>query len=121
MSLVKSFIVAVFISVTALSSAQADFLTGRDLNVYCASANPQDDAICIVYITGAVDAFTTAELIAEKTAGMAPGLCIPESTQPDAFKALIQNWMERPETNPDFAATLIILGAIDNAFGCAKN
>ena len=52
---------------------------------------------------------------------MAPGLCIPASTQPDDFKALIQNWMERPETNPDFAATLIILGAIDNAFGCAKN
>ena len=96
MSLVKSFIIAVFNSVTALSSAQADFLTGRDLNIYYASANPQDDAICTVYITSAVDAFATAELIAEKTAGMAPGLFIPESTQPYNFKALIQNLRERP-------------------------
>ena len=53
---------------------QADFLTGRDLNVYCASANPQDDTICVVNITGAVEAFSTAEQIADKTAGMAPGL-----------------------------------------------
>ena len=121
MSLVKSLIVAVFILVTALSSARADFLTGLDLNLYCTSGSPQDDAICIVYITGAVDAFTTAELIAEKTAGMKPGLCIPECIQPDNFKEIIINWMKRPETNPDFAATLIILAAVDDAFGCAKN
>jgi hypothetical protein len=121
MSLVKSLIVVVFIIVTTLSSVRADFLTGRDLNLYCTSGSPQDDAICIVYITGAVDAFTTAELIAEKTAGMQPGLCIPEGIQPDNFKEIIINWMKRPETNPDFAATLIILAAVDDAFGCAKN
>ena len=47
--------------------AQADFIDGRQLQLYCASQNPADEAICIVYITGAVDAFTTVDLIAETT------------------------------------------------------
>ena len=57
-----------------LFSAQADCPTGHDEELHRRSANPQDDTICIFYITGAVEAFITAELIAQKIAGMAPCL-----------------------------------------------
>ena len=67
--------------------AQADFIDGRQLQLYCASQNPADEAICIVYITGAVDAFTTVDLIAEKTNGESvffacPMGCSPTSSKP---------------------------------------
>lgn len=105
-------------SMLPLQAAKADFINGDNLRLYCASQNPSDDAICIVYITGAVDAFTTAELIAEKTSGAKPTICLPEETGPDGLKAVVQQWMERPETNLDFAATLVILGAVQDAHGC---
>jgi hypothetical protein len=37
-----------------------------------------DEAICIVYITGAVDAFTAVDLIAEKTNGAERIFCMPD-------------------------------------------
>lgn len=73
MSMLRSITAAVCFVCAASFSAQADFPTGCDEELYFTSANLQDDTSCIVYITGAVDAFITAELIAEKT-GMAPGL-----------------------------------------------
>ena len=100
--------------------ASADLIDGRTLQLYCSSANPQDEAICIVYITGAVDAFTTAELIAEKTNGQKPGLCLTDDVGPDALADVTKAWLQRPETNLDFAATLLILAAVDNAYGCDK-
>ena len=100
------------------NTASADFIDGRTLRLYCASGSPQDEAVCIVYITGAVDAFTTAELIAEKTNGQKPGLCLPEDTDPDKLADITRAWLDRPEANLDFAATLLILGAVDNAYGC---
>ena len=100
------------------SAASADFIDGRTLQLYCASGSPQDEAVCIVYITGAVDAFTTAELIAEKTNGQKPGLCLPEDTDPDKLAEITRAWLARPEANLDFAATLLILGAVDDAYGC---
>lgn len=100
------------------STASADFIDGRTLQLYCASGSPQDEAVCIVYITGAVDAFTTAELIAEKTNGQQPGLCLPEDTDPDKLADITRAWLARPEANLDFAATLLILGAVDDAYGC---
>ena len=63
--------------------AQADFIDGRQLQLYCASQNPADEAICIVYITGAVDAFSTVDLIAEKTNGAERIFCMPDGVQPD--------------------------------------
>ena len=63
--------------------AQADFIDGRQLQLYCASQNPADEAICIVYITGAVDAFTTVDLIAEKTNGAERIFCMPDGVQPN--------------------------------------
>ena len=102
------------------SAASADFIDGHTLRLYCHSGSPQDEAVCIVYITGAVDAFTTAELIAEKTTGQKPGLCLPEDADPDAWKRVTRAWLDRPEANLEFAATLLILGAIDDAYGCDK-
>lgn len=98
--------------------AFADFIDGNQLRLYCTSQNPSDDAICIVYITGAFDAFTTVDLIAEKTSGAVRQFCPDENTGPDQLKALTLKWLERPETNADFAATLIIWGAMKDAFGC---
>ena len=100
--------------------ASADFIDGNTLRLYCNSGSPQDEAVCIVYITGAVDAFTTAELIAEKSTGQTPGLCLPEEADPDALATITRTWLDRPETNLEFAATLLILAAVDDAYGCDK-
>lgn len=98
--------------------AVADFIDGTTLRLYCNSGSPQDEAVCIVYITGAVDAFTTAELIAEKSTGQKPGLCLPDDIDPDKLATVTRDWLEREETNLDFAATLLILAAVDDAYGC---
>lgn len=100
------------------NAAVADFIDGHTLRLYCNSGSPQDEAVCIVYITGAVDAFTTAELIAEKTTGQKPGLCLPEESDPDALASVTRDWLNRPEAKLEFAATLLILAAVDDAYGC---
>lgn len=118
-----SFITACGISLAASlvpQAALADFIDGNTLRLYCNSGSPQDEAVCIVYITGAVDAFTTAELIAQKTNGQEPGLCLPKEADPDALTSITRAWLDRRETNLAFAATLLILAAVDDAYGCDK-
>ena len=82
-------IFALFLASVAMPSqpAQADFIDGRQLQLYCASQNPADEVICIVDITGAVDAFTTVDLIAKKTNGaerifVCQMGCSPTSSKP---------------------------------------
>ena len=99
--------------------AQADFIDGNALQLYCTSQNPTDDAICIVYITGAVDAFTTVDLIAEKTNNTPRFFCMPEGVAPDQLKALMLRWLQRENTNLDYAATLLVWGAMKDAYGCS--
>jgi len=99
--------------------AKADFINGQQLQLYCASQNPEDEAICIVYITGAVDAFTTVDLIAEKTNGAARIFCMPDGIQPDQLKAVTVRWLQRGDTNLDYAATLLVWGAMKDAFSCS--
>lgn len=119
MTTMLTFLAAMLMTFVMTHHAKADFINGDNLRLYCASQAPTDDAVCIVYITGAVDAFTTAELIAEKTSGVAPTICVPDGIGPDGLKLVVQRWMERPETNLDFAATLIILGAVQDAYACS--
>ena len=83
-------------ALAAPTIAQADFIDGNALQLYCTSQNPTDDAICIVYITGAVDAFTTVDLFSEKSSDNKRVFCMPEGIQPDALKATTMNWMQRP-------------------------
>lgn len=99
--------------------AQADFIDGRQLQLYCASQNPADEAICIVYITGAVDAFTTVDLIAEKTNGAERIFCMPDGVQPDQLKAMTLGWLQHDATDLDYAATLLIWGAMKDAYSCS--
>jgi len=99
-------------------SARADFINGHALRLYCSSQNPSDDAICLVYITGAVDAFTTVDLIGEKTNGTKRLFCLPDNSGPETLREMTMEWMERPETNLDFAATLIIWGALKERCSC---
>ena len=80
--------------------AQADFIDGRQLQLYCASQNPADEAICIVYITGVFDAFTTVDLIAKKTNGAERVFCMPDGVQSDQLKALTLGWLQRDVTPP---------------------
>jgi len=110
----------VFLLVASALPARADFINGEQLRLYCLSQSPSDDAICIVYITGAVDAFTTMDLIAVKTQGQKKQLCLPDGIQPDQLRATTLEWLERPEADLDFAATLLVLGAMQNAYGCDK-
>ena len=98
--------------------ARADFINGNQLRLYCLSQNPSDDAICIVYITGAVDAFTTMDLIAQKTQAQEKKLCLPDGIQPDQLRKTTLDWLERPDTDLEFAATLLVLGAMQDAYGC---
>ena len=107
-------------ALAAPTIAQADFIYGNALQLYCTSQNPTDDAICIVYITGAVDAFTTVDLFSEKSSDNKRVFCMPEGIQPDALKATTMNWMQRPETNLDYAATLLIWGAMKDSYSCPE-
>ena len=98
--------------------ARADFLIGKQLRLFCLSENPADEVVCIVYITGAVDAITTLDLIAEKTQGTKRRFCIPENVSPDDLREVTLEWLERPQSNLDFAATLLVLGAIEDKYAC---
>ncbi|WP_438995991.1 Rap1a/Tai family immunity protein [Candidatus Puniceispirillum sp.] len=102
------------------TTVYADFIDGNALQLYCTSQNPTDDAICIVYITGAVDAFTTVDLFSEKSSDNKRVFCMPEGIQPDALKTTTMTWMQRPDANLDFAATLLIWGAMKNSYGCPE-
>jgi hypothetical protein len=95
---------AILVSVVMPSQpAQADFIDGRQLQLYCASQNPADEAICIVYITGAVDAFTTVDLIAQKTIGAERIFCMPDGVQSDRLKVLTLGWLKRDAIDLDYA------------------
>ncbi len=100
--------------------ARADYINGYQLQNYCLSQNPNDDAICVVYITGAVDAITTMDLIAEKTSGTPKQICLGDETSPDDLKAMTLSWLEAKQDNLDFAATLLILGAVQNSYSCPQ-
>lgn len=100
--------------------ASGDLINGDSLRLYCASQNAQDDAICLVYITGAFDAFTTSDLIAQKTSDASAQFCVPDGIGPEALKEVVVEYMSRPDTNLDFSATLVILGAIIEAYGCGQ-
>ena len=100
--------------------AQADFLTGHDLNTYCTSPAPSDDMICIVYITGAFDAFTTTDLINQKATQASATLCPREDVSPDELKQVTADWLARDESDLNFAATLLVLAALQDKYGCAN-
>ena len=121
---VKHLLVSGLMLVTGTSAAptiaHADFIDGNALQLYCTSQNPTDDAICIVYITGAVDAFTTVDLFSEKSSDNKRVFCMPDGIQPDALKATTMKWMQRPEANLDFAATLLIWGAMKDSYSCPE-
>ena len=99
---------------------KADFIDGHQLNTYCSSQDPADDMICVVYVTGAFDAFTTSDLISQKSNHTPPALCPPADTSPDELKRVTLDWLGQPETDLNFAATLIVLSAISDKYGCEK-
>jgi len=55
-----------------------------------------------------------------KTQGQKKQLCLPDGIQPDQLRETTLEWLERPEADLDFAATLLVLGAMQNAYGCDK-
>ncbi|MGB1554295.1 MAG: Rap1a/Tai family immunity protein [Candidatus Puniceispirillaceae bacterium] len=116
----KRVIIFTIFSVFSLMAtpAHADFLTGRDLNTYCTSSTPSDDMICIVYITGAFDAFTTTDLINQKATQASATLCPGEDISPDELKNIVKDWLARDESDLDFAATLLILAALQDKYRC---
>jgi len=120
LQLLKGWPGLVFMLACLALPARADFINGNQLKLYCLSQNPSDDAICVVYITGAVDAFTTMDLIAQKTQGQDRKFCLPDGIGPDQLRATTLAWLERPETDLNFAATLLVLGAMQQAYGCDR-
>ena len=116
----KRVIIFTIFSVFSLTATPAypDFLTGRDLNTYCTSSAPSDDMICIVYITGAFDAFTTTDLINQKATQASATLCLGEDISPDYLKNIVKDWLARDESDLDFAATLLILAALQDKYRC---
>ena len=112
------FLFGCMVTAVASSEANADFLNGEELKLYCVSQNPSDDAICVVYITGAVDAFTTIDLFSKKTNGTDRMFCLGDDAGPDQLRDVTIECMNRPETDLSFAATLIIWGAIKNTYSC---
>ncbi len=122
LSQMRTGFIALMLGVAGLITqpAEADFITGHQLNTYCNSQDAADDMICIVYITGAFDAFTTTDLINQKATQAPATLCPNTDISPDELKQVTLDWMKRPETDFDFAATLIVLGAIQNKYACEK-
>jgi hypothetical protein len=116
----RAFFAGIFLLFVSAGSVSADALNGHDLRLYCTSQSPQDDAICIVYITGAVDAFTTIDLMGQKTSGTTPRFCVPNDVGPEQLKQVMLTWLERPETDLSFAATLLVWGAVSHAYGCPE-
>ena len=116
----KRVIIFTIFSVFSLTATPAypDFLTGRDLSTYCTSSAPSDDMICIVYITGAFDAFTTTDLINQKATQASATLCPGEDISPDDLKYIVKDWLARDESDLDFAATLLILAALQDKYRC---
>ena len=121
-STAKRIMISSVFSVFAMMAvpAQADFLTGHDLNTYCTSSAPSDDMICIVYITGAFDAFTTTDLINQKATQASATLCPREDVSPDELKQVTADWLARDESDLNFAATLLVLAALQDKYGCAN-
>ncbi len=112
--------VALGMGFTLSSIARADFISGNDLKLYCASQDSMDDAVCLLYITGAVDALTTSDRIGNEMAGNPLQLCVPDGASPDSLRSVVQKWLKRDDAPLDFGATLLILGAITDAYGCGK-
>ena len=121
-STAKSVMISSVFSIFAMMAVpvQADFLTGHDLNTYCTSSAPSDDMICIVYITGAFDAFTTTDLINQKATQASATLCPREDISPDELKQVTADWLARDESDLNFAATLLVLAALQDKYGCAN-
>ena len=121
-STAKSVMISSVFSIFAMMAVpvQADFLTGHDLNTYCTSSAPSDDMICIVYITGAFDAFTTTDLINQKATQASATLCPREDVSPDELKQVTADWLARDESDLNFAATLLVLAALQDKYGCAN-
>ena len=102
----------------ASSIARGDFLIGEEFKLYCVPQNPSDNAICVVYITGAVDSLTTVDLFSGKIKGAERVFCLRYDTGPEQLRDLTMKWIDWPETDLSFAATLIIWKAIKNAYSC---
>ena len=102
------------------SMARADFISGNDLKLYCASHDTMEDAVCLLYITGAVDALTTADRIGNEMSGNPLQFCLPDGASPDTLRSVVQKWLKRDDAPLDFGASLLILGAITDAYGCSK-
>ena len=100
--------------------AKADFISGDQLRLYCTSQDPNDDAICVVYITGAFDALTSMDQLAITTSNAPPQFCPSDDIGPEELKQITLAYLQRPETNLDFGASLLVWAAARNSFGCDK-
>lgn len=98
--------------------AKADFISGDQLRLYCTSQDPNDDAICVVYITGVFDALTSMDQLARSTAGAAPQFCPGDNVGPDELKEVSLAYLQRPDAQLDFGASLLVWGAMQNEYGC---
>jgi len=54
----------------------------------------------------------------EKTSGTKRQFCLTDGMSPDQLKTTTMQWLARPEANLDLAATLLVWGAIKDAYGC---
>ena len=82
----------------------------------CDFCNSGDEHLCPsreligIRVPGAVDAFTTIDLMGEKTSGTKRQFCLPDVASPDQLKATKMQWLARAEANLDLAATLLVWG-----------
>ena len=117
----QSFLCVLFSFLAFLPSyVHADILNGDQLNRYCRSQNPGDQMLCIVYISGAVDAFTTIELAAEKTSGTPRQICLAEDSGPEDLRDMMVTWLDKPSVNLEYAATLLIWSATIKTHSCGE-
>lgn len=116
----QTYLFAIVLFLLSALPARADFISGDQLRLYCTSQDPNDDAICIVYITGAFDALTSMDQLAQTTSNAAPQFCPSAEVGPEELKQLTLAYLQQPDTNLDFGASLLIWAAATQAFGCEK-
>ena len=64
------------------------------------------------------DIFTTRDLVLQQTDDEPAQFCLPAGIGPDQLKATLVAYMQHQNTDLDVDASLVVLGAIQDAYGC---
>lgn len=125
------YIFATFLAVAALSTtpahAQVTYITGNELHRDCSADGEgilgfQSRALCMGYIAGVVDAFTTSAMVAGVVRGEDTEvnlLCIPEGVEMGQLIDLTKDYLKNNPGDRHFTASFLVYMALSKQFPCS--